>query len=73
MKGEDLFDPSNIELALMLLPTEAWDKMNEPQIVENEDGTFTTGDKFFDEFENALARGEQLEDVLKQLTTSITT
>lgn len=71
MKGNDLFDPDNIEHALMLLPQEAWDKMNsQPDFVENEDGTYTTGDEFFDNLEAALARGEQLEDVLKQLTAT---
>ena len=69
IKGE-LFDPENIELALMLLPQEAWDKINEPQVIENDDGTYTTGDDFFDSFEEALARGENLEDVLKQFTAT---
>jgi len=54
----------------MLLPQEAWDKMNEPQVTENADGTYTTGDAFFDSFEEALARGENLEDVLKQFATT---
>lgn len=67
---EDLFDPENLELALMLLPQDAFDKMTEPRMVENEDGTWNTGDPFFDALEQALARGESINDVITRLNTT---
>ena len=66
----DIFDPDNIELALMLLPEDAWSNMNSPQTIQREDGTWQTGDVFFDELEDALARGESLEHVISRLNTT---
>jgi len=66
----DLFDPDNIEFALLLLPQEAWSKLIEPKHIEREDGTWQTGDSFFDDLENALASGENINDVISRLQPS---
>lgn len=63
---ENIFDPDNIELALLQLPSETWELIQKPQIVKNADDTYTTGDPFFDKLEQALADGGNLEDVLRQ-------
>jgi predicted RNase H-like HicB family nuclease len=44
--------------------------MNSPQTIQREDGTWQTGDVFFDELEDALARGESLEHVISRLNTT---
>lgn len=54
----------------MLLPNDVWGKMFEPQVVQKEDGTWETGDKFFDELEAAIARGENIDDVIAKFNTT---
>mgnify|MGYP003341654467 FL=1 len=68
---DTLFDPDNVELALMLLPSEAWKSVDKPSIMRREDETYVTGDPFFDELEEALSQGEDIHGLLTrlQLTT----
>jgi hypothetical protein len=67
---DNLFDPSNVELALYLLPEEAWKSVDKPTILQRDDGTYVTGDPFFDELEEALSQGENLDGILKRLKLS---
>ena len=64
---DTLFDPDNVELALMLLPSEAWKSVDKPSIMRREDETYVTGDPFFDELEEALSQGEDINGILSRL------
>ena len=64
---DNLFDPDNVELALLLLPAEAWKSVDKPSIMRKEDETYVTGDPFFDELEEALSQGEDINGILKRL------
>ena len=64
---DTLFDPDNVELALMLLPSEAWKSVDKPSIMRREDETYVTGDPFFDESEEALSQGEDINGILSRL------
>jgi hypothetical protein len=64
--NENLFDPSNIEKALLALSSEAWQSFIEPSIIRRDDETYVTGDPFFDKMEDALASGENIHDLLSR-------
>lgn len=64
---ETLYDPDNIELALLLLPDEAWKSVTEPSIIRRDDDTYVTGDPFFDEIEEAISQGADLDGILSRL------
>lgn len=64
---DDLFDLDNIELALLSLPGDVWQKVQEPTILKRDDGTYHTGDAFFDQMENALAEGEDIHELIRKL------
>lgn len=64
---ETLYDPENIELALLLLPDEAWKSVTEPSIIRRDDDTYVTGDPFFDEIEEAISQGADLDGILSRL------
>ncbi len=64
---DNLFDPENVELALLLLPPEAWKSVDKPSIIRREDETYVTGDPFFDELEEALSQGEDINGILSRL------
>jgi len=64
---DNLFDPANMELALLLLPDEAWKSVDKPSIMRREDETYVTGDPFFDELEEALSQGEDINGILSRL------
>lgn len=61
----DLFCVENIELGLLSLEQESWNKLITPSIVEGEDGNVITGDPLIDEMERRLAKGESLDELLK--------
>lgn len=65
----DVLDPENIELALLALPSDVWQQVQEPSIVKREDGTYKTGDTFFDSMEDALASGEDIHELIRKLNS----
>ena len=60
----------NIEFALLTLNDEAWTKLTEPSIIRRDDETYVTGNSFFDELEDALANGEDINELLEQLAAT---
>ena len=60
----------NVEFALLALDEEAWTNVTQPSIIRRDDETYVTGDSFFDELEDALANGEDINELLKQLTAT---
>lgn len=65
----DLFDPDNLELGLLQLTEEQWNSISTPSIVKNSDDTYTTGNDFFDSFEEQLAEGADINDLLAKFNT----
>jgi hypothetical protein len=68
----NLFDPDHLELSLLSLTQEAWQSVDKPTIIKRDDDTYVTGDPFFDEFEEALSQGENIDGILERLKLSST-
>ena len=64
---DNLFDPDHLEHALLTLPEEAWQSVSKPSIIKRDDDTYVTGDPFFDELEEALSQGENIDGILSRL------
>lgn len=41
--------------------------MSKPSIIKRDDDTYVTGDPFFDELEEALSQGENIDGILSRL------
>lgn len=68
----DWLDPENIELGLLRLPPQQWQKEEDQGIIKRDDDTYITGDPFFDEMEAALSQGDNLDGILSRLQSSST-
>jgi len=64
---ENIFDPDIIEWSLLSLGEEAWQSVSKPSILKREDDTYQTGDPFFDELEDALSQGGDIDGILRRL------
>lgn len=64
---DELYCRENIELALLRLPEEAWKSVAKPSIIKRDDDTYVTGDPFFDELEEALSQGDNIDGILSRL------
>lgn len=67
---EEPLSIENLEFALLTLDAEAWTNVTNPSIIRRDDETYISGNSFFDELEDALANGEDINELLKQLTAS---
>jgi len=64
---KDLYCIDNIELALLCLDDDTWLKVEAERIVTRDDDTFRTGDPFFDELEEMISSGSNIDAVLAKL------
>lgn len=63
----ELYAIENIERALLCLDDETWSKVEGSSIVAREDDTYRTGDPFFDELEEMISSGSNIDDILSKL------
>lgn len=62
--------PEAAEFALLRLSEEEWTQVIQPSIIRRDDETYQTGDSFFDSLEDALASGEDINELLSKLAAA---
>jgi hypothetical protein len=63
---DDYFSQENIELALLCLENEVFDEVYRNSII-TQDAPISTGMEMFDKIEEALAKGEDFNELIKRL------